>query len=104
MEKKKESTKNLETVSLESLPEDLQMISETLSIEVALKLSENFGGMRIYIPKIEHVLRSNRNKQIREEFNGANHRPLAKKYKLTETWIRDIVKKPAKQTLRTDIK
>lgn len=103
MEKKKEST-NFEMVAIESLPEDLQMIAETLSIEVALRLSENFGGMRIYIPKIEHVLRSNRNKQIRKEFNGANHRPLAKKYKLTETWIRDIVKKPAKQTLRTDIK
>jgi len=103
MKKNKESA-NFKTVAIESFPEDLQMIAETLSIDVALKLSENFGGMRIYIPKIEHVLRSNRNKQIRKEFNGANHRPLAKKYKLTETWIRDIVKKTAKQTLRTDTK
>ncbi len=104
MDKKKEGAKNVETVTIESLPEDLQMIAEIFSIEVALKLSENFGGMRIYIPKIESVLRINRDNQIRKEFNGANHRPLAKKYKISETWIRDIVKKPAKPMLRTDIK
>ena len=72
------------------------MIAEILSIEAALKLSKSFGGMRIYIPKIEGLLRSNRDDQIRKEFNGANHRELAQKYKLSETQIRTIVQKRSK--------
>jgi Mor family transcriptional regulator len=93
---KKENIHNSETISLNSLPEILQMIAETLSIEAAVKLSQNFGGMRIYIPKIEGLLRSNRDEQIRKEFNGANHIPLARKYKLSESQIRTIVQKRSK--------
>ncbi len=89
---KKINTLDHEKISLDNLPDDLQMIAETLSIDIALKLSKNFGGMRIYIPKIEHVLRSNRNNHIRQEFNGANHKMLARNYKLTETQIRTILK------------
>ncbi len=51
------------------------MIAEIFSIDIALKLSENFGGMRLYIPKHETLLRSIRNQQI-NEFNGRNQRPL----------------------------
>ena len=93
MEKKKESTKKLEMVSLESFPEDIQMIAEIFGIDIALKLSENFGGMRLYIPKHETLLRSIRNQQIKNEFNGRNQRPLARKYNLTETQVRSILQK-----------
>jgi Mor family transcriptional regulator len=95
MNREKGNTHKAETISLDSLPEILQMIAEILSIEAALKLSKSFGGMRIYIPKIEGLLRSNRDDQIRKEFNGANHRELAQKYKLSETQIRTIVQKPS---------
>ncbi len=91
MKREKENTYNSETISLNNLPESLQMIAEILSIEAALKLSQNFGGMRLYFPKIEGLLRSNRDAKIRKEFNGANHRPLAQKYKLSESQIRTIV-------------
>lgn len=93
MEKKKESTKNLEMVSLESLPEDLQMIAEEISLDFALKLSQKFGGMRLYIPKHETLLRSIRNQQLKNEFNGRNQRPLARKYNLTESQVRSILQK-----------
>lgn len=96
MKGEKENSHNSETLSLESLPEDLQMIAEALSIETAMKMAKCFGGMRLYIPKIEGLLRSNRDMQIRKEFNGANHRSLAQKHKLSETQIRTIVQKPAK--------
>ncbi len=104
MERQKGNAYNSETISLESLPEILQMIAEALSIEAALKLSKCFGGMRLYIPKIEGLLRSNRDEQIRMNFNGINHRELAQKYKLSESQIRTIVQKHAKPLRRTDIK
>jgi len=93
---KKENSQISETISLDNLPEDFQMVAETLSIEDALKMSKSFGGMTIYIPKIENLLRMNRDEQIRKEFNGTNHRPLARKYKLSETQIRTIVQKRSK--------
>ena len=94
--REKENSHNSETLSLEGLPEDLQMIAEALSIEVALKMSKCFGGMRLYIPKIEGLLRSDRNEQVRKEFDGGNHRKLAQKYKLSESQIRTIVEKRSK--------
>ena len=97
MNRKKEKTHNSEMISLDSLPESIQTIAEILSIEAAVKLSKYFGGVRIYIPKIEGLLRSNRDAQIRKEFNGANHRPLARKYKLSESQIRTIVQKHFKR-------
>ena len=96
MVREKENSHISETISLDNLPEDFQMMAETLSIEVALKMSKCFGGMRLYIPKIEGLLRSDRDEQIRKEFNGTNHRPLARKYKLSETRIRFIVEKRSK--------
>ena len=93
---KKENAHISETISLDNLPEDFQMVAESLSIEAALKMSKCFGGMTIYIPKIETILRINRDAQIRKEFNGNNHRPLARQYKLSETQIRTIVQKRSK--------
>lgn len=79
-------------IAVESLPEDLQPLAEMFGMECFLRLSERFGGMGIYIPKIERFVRDQRDKRIRKEFNGANHRDLANKYKMTESWIRQIVK------------
>jgi Mor family transcriptional regulator len=93
---KKEKVDVSETISLESLPEDLQMIAEALNIEAAMKMAKCFGGMRIYIPKIEGLLRNDRDEQVRKEFNGGNHRKLAQKYKLSESRIRTIVQKRSK--------
>ena len=104
MEIKKENSHISETISLDNLPEDFQMMAETLSIEVALKMSKCFGGMRLYIPKIEGLLRSDRDEKVRKEFNGGNHRKLAQKYKLSESQIRTIVQKRSKPLRRTDIK
>lgn len=80
-------------IPVESLPQDLQLLAEMLGTEKVLRISERFGGMGIYIPKIERLVRLHRDRKIRHEFTGSNHREIANKYNITETWVREILKK-----------
>lgn len=78
-------------VRLEDLPESYQEIARSVGVECALKLSECLGGRGFYFPQLDKILIPMRNKLIRREFNGANHWALARKYHLSERWIREIV-------------
>jgi len=78
-------------IEFEDLPADFQELAETIGFEVTVKLIETRGGEGLYIPKPEKVLRAARDRAIRKEFTGRNHRELAHKYGLTVTWIRSIV-------------
>lgn len=49
------------------------------------------GGLSIYIPKLDRMLRPARDSKIKKEFTGYNFNSLAKKYSLTERAIRDII-------------
>ena len=86
-------------IPLDDLPEEYQIVAELFGVDGALRLAKQSGGMRIYVPKFEKLIRARRDARIRAEFNGANHRELARKYDLTETWVREIVaRKPCEQT------
>lgn len=86
-------------IRIEDLPASYQDVAGLIGVENAVKLSEHLGGLPYYFPKIEGLIEQKRNEFIRKEFNGSNYRDLAKKYRLTEVWIRQIVdhKKDAKQ-------
>ncbi len=57
-----------------------------------LKLAE-LQSREVYVPSIKEIEKKNRNKRIRQDFTGDNHSELAQSYKLTETRIREILKK-----------
>ncbi len=78
-------------VKEKDLPEIYQEIARIVGVDNAVRLSEYLGGMHLYFPKIEKLLRDKRDAAIREEFTGFNHRALAHKYGLSEKWIRAIV-------------
>jgi Mor family transcriptional regulator len=78
-------------IPLDSLPEEYQIIAELFGMEGALKLAQHSGSMRIYVPKLDTLVREHRDARIRAEFTGFNHRDLARKYNLSESWIREIV-------------
>ncbi len=83
------------TEKMDILPEDLPSgyrdIAETIGLQAALRLMELRGGETIYIPKIDCIGVAARNRSIRAEFNGRNHRELARRYGLTVTWVREIL-------------
>lgn len=75
----------------ELLPEPYKKLASLIGLDNALKLAREFQGTCVYFAKLDNVLRLIRDKQIRHDFNGANHKQLARKYGLTETWIRQIL-------------
>jgi Mor family transcriptional regulator len=84
----------MDRITLEDLPESYRDVAGAVGIESAIRLSDAIGGVNYYFPKAERMLREKRNEIIRAEFDGANHRALVKKYRLSETQIREIVDRP----------
>jgi len=81
----------LKELTVEMLPEGLyKQIAETIGTENFYKLAEIVGGATVYIPKPESIVRPVRDARIKEEFNGFNHPELAKKYDVTERWVRQL--------------
>jgi Mor family transcriptional regulator len=72
------------------LPENYREIAKAIGVENFLKLAEVVGGSTLYIPKPESLVRPVRDVQIKEEFNGYNHLELAKRYGVTERWVRQL--------------
>lgn len=65
-------------------------IAEAIGVENFYRLTKAIGGETVYIPKSESILRPVRDRHIKEEFNGYNHRDLAEKYNVTERWVREL--------------
>ncbi|MCI9179149.1 MAG: hypothetical protein HFG50_03950 [Lachnospiraceae bacterium] len=78
-------------LTLEMLPEGIYKdIAQAIGSENFYKLTKVVGGATIYLPKPESVIRPVRDAHIKSEFNGYNHPELAKKYGVTERWVRQL--------------
>ncbi|MEF2968342.1 Mor transcription activator family protein [Paenibacillus sp. M1] len=77
-------------LDIEMIPDAYREFAELIGVIGFYKLAQAFGGSTIYIPKADTILRPARDHHIKQEFNGYNHAELARKYDLTEKWIREI--------------
>lgn len=66
---------------------------ETLGLEGAMRFVQRFGGCQIYIPKLSRMVRERRDQRIRAEFTGANHFDLARRYGLSMSHVREILRR-----------
>lgn len=82
-----------EGLQIEELPQAYQDVARLFGMEMALGFSKHFGGLSVYFPKIENLLRKKRDENICKEFDGSNYRELARKYELCEVHIREIANK-----------
>ena len=74
----------------EDFEEPYKTKTEIIGTENLIALCKQFGGMSVYITKPDTLLRGAKHAQIRKEFNGYNHAYLARKYNLSDKWIRKI--------------
>ena len=79
-------------VRISDLPDSVKGIAEVMGLNVVLKMSQEFGGDAIYFPKYQTLMRGVRNRMVRAEFDGSNHKELAKKFNLTPAFVRMILK------------
>jgi len=79
-------------VSVKDLPETAQEIAGMIGLGATVKLHQELGGTYIYFPKLDKFLIPIRDSNIQKDFNGVNINELAKKYDLSTTAIRRILK------------
>ena len=82
----------MKELTLEMIPQEYRDIAEIIGVDKFLQLAEHAGGTSPYIPKKERILIPIRDQKIRNEYTGYNVRELARKYNLSEQWIREICK------------
>jgi Mor family transcriptional regulator len=80
----------IKEVRIEDVPRAFREIVEVIGIEAAARLSQRFGGIPLYVPKIEALLERKRNEMICRDVRIVGYRQTALKYKLSEVWVRQI--------------
>ena len=68
-------------------------LTEMYGFDGALKFVHRFQGTQIYVPKLSSVVRERRDYHIRTEFTGANHFDLARRYGLSVSHVREILRR-----------
>lgn len=76
----------------EDMTEEQKILIDTVGADCFMELVRVYGGSCVYIPKNDNIMRSIRNRNIRNDFNGRNFKELAIKYGLTVARIRGIIK------------
>lgn len=87
---------DLDEIVITDLSENHQEYARVIGVQNLIKLSKEFGGTPIYIPKIEELIKYKRYKLITEEFNGGNISFLATKYGVSRTTVYNILRNKLK--------
>ena len=82
----------LEFVVETDIPEPYQPVVSLIGMENFLKLCRYAMGDELYFPMQESVLRNTRKRLITQEYTGDNVIELSRKYNLTQTRVRGIIK------------
>ena len=82
----------LSQAKYEDMTEEQKMLIDTIGADCFMDLVRVYGGSYVYIPKNDNIVRSIRNRNIRNDFNGLNFKELAAKYGLTVARIRSIIR------------
>lgn len=82
---------DLESISVDDIPESFRDIVEVVGIESFCKIVKSFGGMSLYIPREEKLLKPVRDKMIRES-KSSDYRMLCREFGLSESHLRKILK------------
>ena len=83
----------LEFVNESDVPETYKPILNLIGIENFMKLCKYAMGDEIYFPMQESILRNTRKRLIIQDYTGDHVSDLSRKYNLTQTRIRGIVKR-----------
>ncbi len=80
-------------ININDIPLQHRDIAEFLGVEIYINFCEVFGGDNVYIPTKKTLVNSIRNKEINElHSKGYSIKDLSKKYNLTNSSIRHILK------------
>lgn len=80
-------------LKISDLPPQFESIAMKVGMDITKMLFKEFGGTSVYFPTEKMIYKEARDREIIEEFNGFNVRELASKYRMSESYIRAIIRK-----------
>jgi len=80
-------------LKMSDLPPQFENIAMRVGIDITKVLFEEFGGTSVYFPTEKMIYKEARDRGIIEEFNGFNVKELASKYRMSESYVRAIIRK-----------
>lgn len=82
----------LKELKPEDMLGDLHLVAVHCGIDVALKLAEKMGSIRIYIRPLEDHIKGKKREYIIKHFTGNNHKELAIAVGSSEEWVYQVIK------------
>ncbi|KGJ47980.1 hypothetical protein KD33_17445 [Clostridium sp. NCR] len=80
-------------LKMSDLPPQFENIATEIGIDRVKALFKEFGGTSVYFPTEKMIYKEARDREIIEEFNGFNVKELASKYRMSESYVRAIIRK-----------
>lgn len=88
----------IDRMTLDDLTGNARDLAQTIGLEAFIRLVKIYGGSsNLYVPKAEELVKPIRDRLILQEFNGVNAGRLARKWGLTDRYIREIVREEKKR-------
>lgn len=84
-------------IAPDALPEQYRKFADTLGIETAIAICEQFGGEVLYIPTTRDIINNVRNPELLRRYNaGESPKALCEEYGIGRTTFYRIIKREIK--------
>ena len=80
----------LEFLTYSDIPDSVKDVVDVIGIDAFKDLVRLAGGSNLYIPNEASLVKSFRNKKIREVFDG-DYKAISRKFGISEAQVRNIV-------------
>ena len=80
----------LEFLTESDVPDSVKDVVDVIGMDAFKSLVKFAGGSNLYIPNESSIVKSFRNKKIRESFNG-DYKAISRKFGISEAQVRNIV-------------
>ena len=78
-------------LKISDLPPQFENIAIELGIDKVKALFKEFLGTSVHFPTEKMIYKEARDRSIMADYNGFNHKELAIKYNMSESYIRSII-------------
>ena len=76
----------------DELPEHYQQLEKLVGMENTLKLAGFYNKQGFYFSGLDELIRKKKREYIIKNFNGKNHKELARITEYSEQWVYEILK------------
>ena len=92
----------METITRDRLPEAHRRLAEVIGLEATVKLCKAYGGAPLYIPKVDALAAAERDRRIRDEYDGMNTALLARRYGVSTRTVQAVLSSAPQRRTRAD--